>query len=83
MTQVTRSGAVAGYAALTAMDQGPPSMNLTQLISKLIEIGRAARQDAPIVHPLVIEAQDYALAVQREILTLLQENQQLRASSLR
>jgi len=56
-------------------------MKIAQLILKLIEIGQAARQDAPAVRPLVIEAEDFALDLQREFLALRQENEWLRATA--
>jgi hypothetical protein len=65
------------------MDNGGTSMNMTQLIAKLIEIGKAARQDAPVVRPLVIEAENFALQLQRDIVALAQENKKLRLSSSR
>jgi len=55
-------------------------MNITQLIVKLIEIGKAARQDAAIVRPLVVEAEDFALQLQRDIVILLRENERLRGA---
>lgn len=51
----------------------------SQLIGKLIEIGKAARQDAPLVRPLVIEAENHALQLQREVVNLLRENERLRS----
>jgi hypothetical protein len=59
------------------------NMNFNQLIAKLIEIGKAARRDAPAVRPLVAEAENYALQLQRDIVKLLRENERLRLSLTR
>ena len=59
------------------------NLNISQLILKLIEIGRSARNDAPVVRPLVIEAEDYALQLQRDVVALLHENEKLRIERLR
>ena len=53
-------------------------MNMGTLISKLIEIGKAARCDDRTVHCLVIEAQNAALDLHREVVNLLRENEKLR-----
>jgi hypothetical protein len=65
------------------MNDGGLKTNATQLIGKLIEIGKAARQDAPMVRPLVIQAEDYALRLQRDVVALLHENEELRSQLLR
>jgi hypothetical protein len=62
------------------MDRIGLDMNFNQLITKLIEIGKAARQDAPAVRPLVAEAENCALQLQRDIVRLLRENERLRLS---
>ena len=62
------------------MEKRALNMNITQLIVKLIEIGKAARQDAAIVRPLVVEAEDFALQLQRDIVILLRENERLRGA---
>jgi len=65
------------------MDVGSLPMNTARLITKLVEIGKAARQDASVIHPLLIEAENYALELQRDILALLRENERLRLPSPR
>jgi hypothetical protein len=57
-------------------------MNITQLIAKLIEIGKASRRDAPVVYPLLVEAENYALQIQRQLVDILHENERLRGSSM-
>jgi hypothetical protein len=63
------------------MDGRYENVKIALLILKLIEIGQAARQDASTVRPLVIEAEDFALDLQREILALRQENEWLRTTA--
>lgn len=52
----------------------------SQLLAKLIEIGKAARRDTPVMR-LVVEAENCALDIERDIVSLLQENQRLRGFS--
>jgi len=55
------------------------SSNAELLISKLIEIGNAAgREDTWRVRFMVAEAQNCALQMQLDMLTLLRENEKLR-----
>jgi len=65
------------------MDSAGLDMNFNQLITKLIEIGKAARQDAPAVRPLVVEAENCALQIQRDLMRVLDENRRLRLSASR
>jgi hypothetical protein len=60
------------------MDRPVLRMQTKTLIAKLIEIGRASRGENSAICPLVIEAQDCALQMQREMLSLLRENEDLR-----
>lgn len=53
-------------------------MQTKTLIAKLIEIGKASRSDDPVMRQLVVEAQDCALQMHREMLELLCENENLR-----
>ncbi len=62
------------------MNSAGLNMNFNQLIAKLIEIGQAARQDAPAVRPLVAEAENCALQLQRDVVRLLRENEKLHLS---
>ena len=77
---ITSSGAGTEYVYFTSMDDENVVLNTSRLITKLVEIGRAARRDSPVVR-LVIEAENYALELQREMVSLLQENERLRLYS--
>ena len=56
-------------------------MTAVTLMAKLMEIRAAARnEDHPRVCSLVTEAQDYALEIQREMVSLLRENEELHAT---
>jgi hypothetical protein len=63
------------------VDQDGLTGEMEILISKLIEIGKASRPESPAVRNLVVEAQDCALQMHREMVRLLHENEQLRVSN--
>lgn len=80
MAWITSDGVEATYTRFT-VDERYESVKLTQLILKLVEIGQASRQDTPIVRNLVIEAEDFALALQLEVIALRREVEHLRSSA--
>lgn len=80
MAWITSDGVEATYTRFT-VDERYESVKLTQLILKLVEIGQASRQDTPIVRNLVIEAEDFALALQLEVIALRREVEHLRFSA--
>lgn len=59
-----------------------PMTIATNLLGKLREIKTAVeRGDPTAIHPMLIEAEDYVLQMERELMTSLSENERIRRSS--
>ena len=60
------------------MNRDALTMNIGILVAKLVDIGKASRGDDRAIRCLVIEAQNTALDLQRQVVSLLRENERLR-----